>query len=118
KKTGGLRTISAPMPRLKRAQYWILSNILEPINLHGDAHGFVKQRSIVTNAQAHVGKDVVINIDLQDFFPTVSYPRVKGFFHQLGYSEHVATILALLCTEAETQEVELDGHTWFVSNGE
>lgn len=118
KKTGGTRLISAPMPRLKRAQYWILSNILEPMPLHSAAHGFVREKSIVTNAAAHVGKEIVINLDLKDFFPTISYPRVKGMFKGMGYSEHISTMLALLCTEADTQEVELDNQSWFVSNGE
>ncbi len=118
KKTGGTRLISAPMPRLKLAQYWVLSNILEPLALHDAAHGFVRTRSIVTNAAPHVGKDIVINLDLKNFFPTISYPRVKGMFKALGYSEHIATVLALLCTEANTQEVELDSQSWFVSNGE
>jgi len=118
KKSGGVRRISAPMPRLKRAQYWVLANILEPLVLHDAAHGFVPKRSIVSNAQPHVGKDIVINLDLKDFFPTVSYARVKGIFNNLGYSEHLATVLALLCTESDVQAVEMDLKTWYVANGE
>lgn len=114
KKTGGERLISAPMPRLKKAQYWILHNILELLAVHETAHGFRRNRSIVSNAQPHVGQDVVINIDLKDFFPSVSYRRVKGLFRSFGYSEAAATIFGLLCTEAETETVELDGKTYFV----
>ncbi len=72
KKTGGLRSISAPMPRLKQAQEWILINILEKIELHRCAHGFRRNRSIVSNAKPHVGADVIINVDIKDFFPTVT----------------------------------------------
>jgi retron-type reverse transcriptase len=118
KKTGGLRHISAPMPRLKRAQEWILANILEKVELHRAAHGFRRGRSIVTNAQAHVGAELVINIDLKDFFPTVTYPRVKGVFRKLGCSEPIATVLALVCTEPAVDEVELDGALYYVSRGE
>jgi RNA-directed DNA polymerase len=118
KKTGGERLISAPLPRLKKAQYWILSNILEKIELHDNAHGFRRDRSILTNAQPHVGAEVVINFDLQDFFPSISYKRVKGVFRAIGYSEAAATIFGLLCTEAETVEVELDGKTYYVAVGE
>ncbi len=118
KKSGGTRLISAPMPRLKRAQYWVLTNVLEPLALHDAAHGFVAERSIVSNAAEHVGQSVVINLDLQDFFPTISYPRLKGLFQSLGYSEHIATLLSLLCTQSPAQELELDGQTWFVSDGE
>ncbi|MFC3694440.1 reverse transcriptase family protein [Chenggangzhangella methanolivorans] len=117
KKTGGLRQISAPMPRLKRAQYWILDNVLAKAAIHEAAHGFVPGRSIVTNAQAHVGRDVVVNLDLKDFFPTLTFRRVKGKFRGLGYSEPVATVLALLTTEPDVDEVEIDGERLFASKG-
>lgn len=118
KKTGGKRLISAPMPKLKNAQYWVLQNILYKRSLHEAAHGFVPQRSIVTNASAHSAKEVVINVDMKDFFPTVTYRRVKGLFRGMGYSEQLATVLALLCTEPQIDEVELDGQIYFVAQGE
>ncbi len=115
KKTGGVRVISAPMPRLKAAQHWILENILQPVELHEAAHGFRPQRSIVSNARPHVGSSVVINLDLKDFFPTLDYRRIKGVFRALGYAEATATILGLLCTEPEVEKVELDGETYYVA---
>ncbi|MDQ1835402.1 reverse transcriptase family protein [Massilia scottii] len=117
KKSGGERIISAPMPRLKRAQYWVLDNVLARAPLHQAAHGFVPGRSIVSNAAPHVGQAVVINLDLKDFFPSIGMPRIKGVFAQLGYSEQLATVLALLCTEAPTDEVRIDGETFFVAHG-
>lgn len=118
KKSGGKRLISAPMPQLKAAQYWILENILYKVKLSESAHGFVPGRSIVTNATHHVGQDIVINIDLKDFFPTIAYKRVKGLFSKFGYSEQVATILALLCTEPEVEQVALDGREYHVATTE
>ena len=115
KKRGGTRLISAPMPRLKLAQRWILTEILDKLELHDAAHGFRAQRSIVTNATPHVGAPLVVNVDLQDFFPTIDYRRVKGVFASLGYSEAIATILALLCTEPDVTPVELDGRTYYVA---
>jgi retron-type reverse transcriptase len=117
KKTGGLRVISAPLPRLKAAQHWVLKNVLEKLPVHEAAHGFRAGRSIVSNARPHVGSAVVVNLDLKEFFPTVMYPRVKGFFVKLGYSEATATALALLCTEPDVDEVELDGQRYFVAQG-
>jgi RNA-directed DNA polymerase len=117
KKTGGERIISAPMPRLKRAQYWVLDNLLARAPVHAAAHGFLKGKSIVSNALPHVGKAVVINLDLKNFFPSIAMPRIKGVFSELGYSEQVATILALVCTEAPTEEVSVDGETFFVAHG-
>jgi retron-type reverse transcriptase len=118
KKTGGDRIISAPMPRLKQAQYWILSNILEKVDLHEAAHGFRPGRSIVSNAQPHVGADVIINFDLKDFFPSISYQRIKGIFRSFGYCEAAATIFGLLCTEPDIEELELDGKTYYVAISE
>ena len=118
KKTGGERLISAPLPKLKQAQHWLLNNILDKVAVHDAAHGFRRDRSIVSNAQPHVGTDVVINFDLKDFFPSISYKRVKGLFHSFGYSEVAATIFALLSTEAELETVELDGKTYYVALGE
>jgi retron-type reverse transcriptase len=115
KKTGGERTISAPMPRLKQAQHWVLQDILEKVEMHDAAHGFRKERSIVSNARPHVGAEVIINLDLKDFFPSIAYKRVKGLFRALGYSDAAATIFGLLCTEHETEEVALDGKTYYVA---
>ena len=117
KKSGGVRLISAPMPRLKAVQHWILHNILEKVAIHDSAHGFRVGRSIVTNANPHVGAETIINLDLKDFFPTITYRRVKGLYRSFGYSEAAATILGLLCTEAATEEVELDGRKYFVATG-
>jgi RNA-directed DNA polymerase len=118
KKSGGTRLISAPMPRLKKVQKWILENILNLITPKDVAHGFIKQKSIVTNARPHVGAEVVINMDLKDFFPSITYPRVKGVFESLGYSEAVATTLSLICTQPDVDEAELDTETWYIANGE
>jgi RNA-directed DNA polymerase len=118
KKTGGVRAISAPLPRLKQAQQWILDNILEQIVLHPSAHGFRRGRSIVTNAQPHVGALVVINLDLENFFPSISYRRVKGIFSTLGYSEAVATVFGLICTEPDVTQIEMDGRDYYLAQTE
>jgi RNA-directed DNA polymerase len=117
KKTGGERVISAPHRRLKAAQHWILEKILEPLALAEQAHGFVPGRSTVSNAVPHVGAEIVVNVDLKDFFPTVTYRRVKGLYKKLGYSEEVATILGLVCSEPDIAEAELDGIRYFVARG-
>jgi retron-type reverse transcriptase len=117
KRSGGERSISAPRKRLKVAQRWILRELLEKLPVSEHAHGFRKARSIVSNARPHIGAGVVVNVDLRDFFPTVTYRRVKGLFQKLGYCEEVSTLLALLCTEADTVETVLDGVTYFVAQG-
>ncbi len=118
KKAGGERLISAPMPRLKAAQRWVLDRLLAPLPTHAAAHGFRAGRSIVSNAAPHVGAAVVLNVDLKDFFPTLTFRRVKGVFRGQGHAESVATVLALLCTEPEVEEVEIDGRRYFVALGD
>lgn len=118
KKTGGHRLISAPMPDLKAAQIWILDNILSRVAVHDAAHGFVPEKNIVSNARVHLGASTVVNFDLENFFPSVSYRRVKGIFRSFGYSENMATVFALLTTAPETEEIEIDGKTYFVALGE
>ncbi|MCA9673245.1 MAG: RNA-directed DNA polymerase [Myxococcales bacterium] len=115
KRTGGVREISAPRPRLKEAQRWVLDNILSKIALHDAAHGFRDKRSIVSNAHPHVQPAVLVNVDLKDFFPTVTYRRVKGMFRKLGYSESLSTVLGLLCSEPRATELSLDGVTYYVA---
>jgi RNA-directed DNA polymerase len=117
KKTGGIRQIWAPMKELKAIQRWILENIVERLPIHGSAHGFVAGRSIVTNAQLHCDSSVVVNVDLKDFFPTFSFKRVKGVFRSAGYMEGIATLLALLCTEAPRRILKLGDETLYVATG-
>jgi len=102
KKTGETRTISAPVPELKAAQKWILKYILENIEIHDAAHGFCRDRSIITNARPHVGRSVIVKLDLQNFFQSILYKRVKELFCSFGYSETTATIFSLICTVTET----------------
>jgi RNA-directed DNA polymerase len=118
KKTGGVRSISAPLPALAQCQRWVLENVLAPLAVEPQAHGFVPGRSILTNAQPHTGRAVVVNLDLKDFFPGITFRRVKGLFHGVGYSEHVATVLALLCTEPPRVAAEVDGKVYHVALGE
>lgn len=117
KRSGGTRRIAAPMPELARVQRWILCNILNPLATEEQAHGFVRGRSTATNAAPHCRRDVVINLDLSDFFPTITFPRVRGVFEKLGYSPAVATVLALACTEAPRCPAELGQMTYWVATG-
>ncbi|PCH76032.1 MAG: RNA-dependent DNA polymerase [Flavobacteriaceae bacterium] len=117
KKSGGFRLISAPMPRLKNAQYWILEEILNKIAVHPLAHGCVIGKSIKTNAEPHLQKAVVINQDFKNFFPSITHNRIKGIFKSFGYSEQLATIFSLLCSEPKIVEVSMLGEDYFAQRG-
>jgi retron-type reverse transcriptase len=117
KKSGGTRELAAPHRDTARCQMWIKLNILDRIALHDAAHGFVAKRGTMSNAVPHVRREVVVNADLKDFFPTITFPRVKGIFQELGYSPAAATILALLCTECPRQRVNYAGRELHVATG-
>jgi RNA-directed DNA polymerase len=117
KKSGGTRELAAPHRQLSDCQDWIRTRILDRVALHDAAHGFVAGRSTLTNATPHLARAAVVNADLKDFFPTITFPRVKGVFQQLGYSPAAATVLALLCTECPRNRVNYDGRELFVATG-
>ncbi len=117
KRDGSKRTITSPKKELKEAQRWVLSHVVERLPVHGAAHGFIAGRSIVTNALAHQGADVVVKMDIKDFFPSVTWPRVKGLLRKGGLPESTATLLALMATEAPREVMEFRGQTLYVAKG-
>ena len=100
KEGGAIRLIEAPKQRLKGIQKQILSEILEKIPVHPAAHGFRRGRSIKTFAAPHTSQQTVLRMDLRDFFPSISAPRVQAMFRTAGYPEAVADFLGGLCTNA------------------
>jgi retron-type reverse transcriptase len=117
KRSGGTRTLSAPHTTLSTVQDWVLGTILGKLPTEEPAHGFVPGRSTLTNAALHAGMDVVVNLDLEGFFPSIGYARVRHLFRRLGYSGAVATLLALLCTECPRRRVVYAGTPYFVATG-
>ncbi len=117
KRDGSTRLISAPKPELKAAQRWITRQITEHLPVHSAAHGFIKGRSIVSNAVVHAGANVVVKLDIRGFYPTVTFRRVKGLLRRAGLTEQVATLAALLATESPREEIETHGRKHFVALG-
>ncbi|TAE73904.1 MAG: RNA-directed DNA polymerase [Bacteroidetes bacterium] len=118
KRTGGLRTIASPKPKLRVAQQWILENILAKLSIHEAAMAFNVGASVVKNATPHLNSEVVIKIDVKDFFPSIKFNRVVGFFKSLGYSQGISSILGLLCTDSMRLNVSFEGEKFFVAIGE
>lgn len=98
KRSGGQRLLEIPKPELRAIQRRILHELLEYIPPHEAAQGFRRGHSCLSNAEIHVGCEVVVHFDLQDFFLHVRGGRVSGLFRSLGYSEETACVLAGLCT--------------------
>ncbi|MBK8927232.1 MAG: RNA-directed DNA polymerase [Crocinitomicaceae bacterium] len=109
KKKGGQRKIQIPEPVLKRMQKKINAALQAYYLLIGyeNSFGFVKKTShaaftsgIATNASKHIGQQVVLNLDLKDFFESVSAARIFTLFKSplFKFNEDIAAALALLCT--------------------
>lgn len=109
KTRGGWRLLEEPKPRLKRIQRWLLSEVLAAIPPSDVAHGFIAGRSVRTFVAPHVGRAVVVRMDLEDFFASVSRASVAALFRRVGYPRGVAAALAGLCT-APTPERVLAEH--------
>ncbi|NHZ77948.1 RNA-directed DNA polymerase [Massilia sp. CCM 8695] len=97
KRSGGVRLIEIPKPRLRAMQATILRELLDRVPAHPAAHGFRRGHSCVTHAALHSGQRVVIRMDLKDFFSSIPASRIHALFAKLGYSQTVARVLARLC---------------------
>lgn len=119
KKSGGMRQIAAPKTQLKMAQRKILEEILQKIEVSDLSHGFVKSRSILTGAKVHnTSPDLLINIDLENFFPTITFERVRGLYQSFGYSGYIASLLAMLCTYCERMPLEIKGEIKYIKTSD
>lgn len=98
KRSGGHRRILAPQKELKSVQRRILRRLLALLVSHPAATGFERGRSIVTNASRHLGRAVVVRMDLRDFFESTSARRVQRFFRRIGWNRPAARRLGELCT--------------------
>jgi hypothetical protein len=100
KRTGLARLVEVPRPRLKAVQRRLLREVLDPVPPHEAAHGFRPGRSVRSYVAPHVGRRVVLKLDLRDFFASITSARVVALFRTAGYPEPVARLLAGLCTNA------------------
>ena len=98
KPSGSLRLIEAPKPRLKQLQRRLLDEILLHIPPHEAAHGFRPGRSVMSFVAPHVGRTIVLKMDLRDFFVSITSARVMAIYLTAGYPEPVARLLTGLCT--------------------
>lgn len=105
KKAGGTRDLYIPVTPLKLVQTKLSKILQELYQPKPSVHGFVLDRSILTNVRSHT-KDrarsklqFVLNIDLKDFFPSINFGRVRGLFMAYPYNctEEIATMLAQIC---------------------
>lgn len=99
KKSGGTRSIAVPPAEVAGFQARLLGCMTPMAPPKSSCHGFAIGRSVASNARSHVGKNLVLNFDVKDFFPSINFGRVRGIFgaHPFGFPPTVATVLAQIC---------------------
>ncbi len=99
KRTGGFRPILAPATALKILQRKLNEIFQAAYRPRPSAHGFLPSRSILTNARGHCASTYVFNVDLEDFFGSINFGRVRGLLMARPYElgPDAATFIAQLC---------------------
>lgn len=116
KKSGGFRQITAPRNRSFMMLLQSVNEILKAMYTPSEhAMGFTEERSVVTNADVHKGKNYVFNIDLKDFFPSVEQPRIwkRLQLAPFNFPKPIANVLAGLCSMREVCK-DANGEDFFV----
>lgn len=98
KRSGGVRTITAPDDETKRLQRRMLRRLLDGLKAHPAALGYRKGASIVTHAQRHAKQPVVVKLDVVDFFPSTSAKRIERWWRRIGWNRAAAKLLTRLVT--------------------
>ena len=98
KKTGGKRQIAQPSRELKAIQSWLLRNILDKLSSSTASKGFELRASIYDNAFPHIGSNVLLSLDIDNFFPSIPANKVYGVFHSLGYNKNISSAFTSICT--------------------
>ncbi|MDD5537441.1 MAG: reverse transcriptase family protein [Candidatus Omnitrophica bacterium] len=98
KKKGGSREITPSKGLLKTLQYRIKSLLDARIKWPPYLHGGIKGRSVLTNADRHVGHQMVVNLDIKDCFPSTTDQKVKDALLSFGLDNDLAQLVTDICT--------------------
>jgi RNA-directed DNA polymerase len=104
KASGGTRTIHAVSGKLKDIQRKVLDKLQADFPPSSRAHGFVPERSIITNAIPHRRKKVLVKLDIRDFFPSIRFARVMGLFQSAPFHfgrEAAITLAQIICVPGD-----------------
>jgi RNA-directed DNA polymerase len=102
KRTGGVRVIYSPANSLKIIQRKLNQVLHAVYRSRSTVHGFVRHRSIKSNAERHLHAEWLLNFDLANFFPSIHFGRIRGLFSHPPYNlplEVAQTIAQICCYE-------------------
>ncbi|QXP72117.1 RNA-directed DNA polymerase [Polaribacter sp. R2A056_3_33] len=98
KKNGSSRVINEPLPSLKEIQKWVLDNILNNMPISAYAKAYTFNRSIKDHVKYHENQNVVLTMDIENFFNNITSDKVERLFIDKGYSPLVSNLLSRICT--------------------
>ena len=98
KEDGKTRIIYKPHYRLRSVQKQINKKILQKIPLPDFFHGGIIGKSPKTNALPHVGKPILLTLDIRDFYPSIHYSRIYDVYKKIGCIPKVARLLTRITT--------------------
>jgi retron-type reverse transcriptase len=114
KSNGKIREINAVQGNLKLLQRRLLAELQSRYIATPYAHGFVPGKSILTNAEVHKKKRLIVKVDIKDFFPSITFPRVVGMFKVFPFEfEHEAavTLASIVCLPDQVGQLPQGGVT-------
>lgn len=96
KKNGSSRLISKPNKKLKQIQNILAETLYSIYKPRPSVHGFVKRRSVVSGAEKHLSKQSILNIDLENFFDSIHFGRIKYLFmaYPFKLNDEISSLLA------------------------
>jgi hypothetical protein len=97
KRRGGTRTLLVPERRLKFLQRKTLGLLQKIYSPRDPAHGFIKDRGAITNANEHQTRPYLLNLDLRNYFGVITRRRVRGMLQAMGLEEEVALAVCSVC---------------------
>ena len=98
KRSGGVRVLAVPDEQTKALQRKVLRLLLAHLKAHPAAHAYERKRSIASNAAPHVGQQVVVKMDIVEFFNHTRSDRVERYFRAIGWNREAAQCLVRLVT--------------------
>ena len=109
KSNGQTRVLRQPSVKLKLIQkrlllfFETLADSKNPKSFYfkhsRHAHGFIKEKGILSHAAVHQGQKYILRVDLKEFFPSITFGRVLGLFQKLGFSRSVSILIANICSD-------------------
>lgn len=96
KKNGGTRRIDTPLPNLKLVQKWIYENILLQLETSIYCKSYKPNFSIKDNAKFHRNQNLVLKLDIKNFFKNIRHKDIYLLFKETGYNNDICNLLTKL----------------------